>query len=72
MAEALKKNKMLTGISLEQNEFSDEGAKFLAEALKINKTLKYINLKKNRFRAEGEESLESVQRDGLAVDIYDE
>jgi len=44
VAEILKSNTSVTGVTLQFNKIGDEGAKALAEALKVNTTLKELYL----------------------------
>ncbi|CAF1592671.1 unnamed protein product, partial [Didymodactylos carnosus] len=57
LAEALKVNKTLTTLNLENNEISVRGGEALAEALKVNKTLTTLNLAGNQISDGGGEAL---------------
>jgi hypothetical protein len=53
LADALKVNKSVTKINLEDNEIGAEGAAALTDALKVNKSVTSINISCNRIGAEG-------------------
>lgn len=74
IAEALKVNKGLMFLSLENEMIGNEGAKALADAFKINKNARYISLYGNRIREEGKKALSEAKavRDasGKPIEIY--
>ncbi|MBP9693323.1 MAG: hypothetical protein KBE16_01255, partial [Alphaproteobacteria bacterium] len=57
LADALKENRMLTTLSLGDNQIGDVGARALAEALKVNGTLTDLNLWSNQIGGVGARAL---------------
>lgn len=67
IADALKQNKSVTGLSLIDNNIGDKGAEKIAEALKDNESVAWINLAKNDIGDEGAKKIAEALKDNASI-----
>ena len=67
IADALKRNTVLTTLSLDYNSLGDDGASLIAETLRENKTLVSLDLEGNKIGQAGAQNLLSALKQNKSI-----
>jgi len=70
IVEALKINKTITRLDLNNNKISNDGTKVLAEALKINTKLETLNISNNNIRYSGAKALAEALKTNKTLILF--